>query len=410
VKLRDTLSAAFRGLSRHWVRALLNLIGVFAGVASVVLLIAVAHAVGGASKLEVEGLGANIVVVYPGAVSSSGVQIGIGTASTLTNDDVQSLGDQGFVPDGVQAVPTAGVRTNVMALSRAADTDVLGSTEGFPSARGYTLREGRFFNGAEDKSAASVIVLGSAVTATIFPGVDPIGQSVTINNHPFTVIGVFAQRGFSGSFNQDDLAVMPIASSWAYVLPSSAERIQQVFVVASTPNSTSLVKSEVTNTLLQRHHIVDPAQADFQVRTQQDLLASAQRIGTVMKWMLAVVAAISLGTGAIGITSLMLTSVRERAYEIGIRRAVGATKRNIVTQFMVESLLLAGAGAIAGIALGFGGAALTGELLPDLPTPIVTWPAVLAAIAVALVIGVGTGLYPAARASRLQPVEAVRRR
>lgn len=410
MRLRDTVGAASRGLSRHWARALLNLLGIFAGVASVVLLISVTHAVGMASKAEVEGLGANLVVVYPGGVSSSGVQIGIGTTSPITTDDVSALGDQGFVPDGVQAVPTAGVRSTVSALSRGRETDVIGSTEGFASARTYTIGEGRFFNAAEDKSAASVIVLGSAVAADVYPGIDPVGQSVTVNNHPFSVIGVFATRGYSGSYNQDDLAVMPITSMWAYVLPSSAQRIQQVFVVAATPNATTLVKNEVTNTLLQRHHIIDPAQADFQVRTQQDLLASAERISTVMKWMLGVIAGISLLTGAIGITSLMLTSVRERAYEIGIRRAVGATRRNILAQFLLEALLLACAGGVAGIALGYGAAAVIGELLPDLPAPIVTWTAVLVAICVAVAIGVGTGIYPAMRAARLQPVEAVRSR
>lgn len=410
MKLRDTLSAAVRGLSRHWVRAALNLVGVFAGVASVVLLVAVAHAVGAAGKSEIAGLGANLVVVYPGGVSSSGVQIGIGTASSLTTDDVRTLSDQGFVPDGVLAVPTAGVRTNVTALSRSRQTDVIGSTDGFARTRGYTISEGRFFNAAEVKSSASVVVLGSAVASGIFPGVDPVGQSVTMNNHPLSVIGMFTQRGYSGSYNQDDLVVMPITSTWAYVLPSSAQRVQQVFVQATSPNATARVKDEVTNTLLQRHHIINPIEADFQVRTQQDLLASAQRIGTVMKWMLAVTATISLLTGAIGITSLMLASVRERAYEIGIRRAVGGTRRNILAQFLLEALLLACTGGVAGIALGYGGAALIGELLPDLPTPIVTWTAILAAISVALVIGVGTGLYPAARAARLQPVEAVRRR
>jgi putative ABC transport system permease protein len=410
MKLTDTVSVAARGLGRHWTRAALNVIGIFAGVASVVLLIAVAHAVGVASKAQVQGLGANLVVVYASGVSASGVQVGIGSNSSLSTDDVSALGDGGFVPDGVAAVPTAGLRNNVNALSRNAQTDVLGSSQDFRAARGYTIKEGRFFNSAEVQSAASVVVVGQTVVDGIFIGEDPLGQTVRINQHPYTVVGVFASRGYSGAYNQDDLAVMPITSLWADVLPTTAPRIQQVLVQSTSPNSTAQVKIEVTNTLLRRHHITNPLQADFQVRTQQDLIASAERFGTLMKWMLVVIASISLLTGAVGIMSLMLASVRERSYEIGIRRAVGATWGNILSQFLFEALLLACIGAVVGIALGYGAANLMGSLVTDIPAPVVTYNAILVAIAVALVVGVGAGLYPAARAASLQPVEAVRRR
>jgi putative ABC transport system permease protein len=410
VKLTDTVSVAARGLGRHWTRAALNVIGIFAGVASVVLLIAVAHAVGEASKAEVQGLGANLVVVYPSGVSASGVQVGIGSNSSLSADDVSNLGNSAFVPDGVAAVPTAGLRDNVNALSRTTQTDVLGSSQDFRAARGYAIREGRFFDPPEVQSAASVVVIGQTVVDGLFVGQDPVGQTVRINQHPYTVVGVFASRGYSGSYNQDDLAVMPITSLWADVLPTTAPRIQQVLVQSTSPNTTALVKSEVTHTLLQRHHITNPLQADFQVRTQQDLIASAQRFGTLMKWMLVVIASISLLTGAIGIMSLMLASVRERSYEIGIRRAVGATWGNILSQFLLEALLLACLGAVVGIALGYGAANFMGSVVTDIPAPVVTYNAILVAIAVALVVGVGAGLYPAARAASLQPVEAVRRR
>lgn len=410
VTLWDSVSIAARGLGRHWPRAALNVVGIFAGVASVVLLIAVAHAVSDASAAQVEGLGADLVVVYPSGVSASGVQIGIGTASSLSADDVTSLGDPGFVPDGVAAVPTAGLRSDVSALSRTTQTDVLGSTQEFAAVRGYSIREGRFLNTAEVQSAASVVVLGQTVVDGMFSGVDPVGQTVRINQHPFTVIGTFASRGYSGAYNQDDLAVMPLTGLWADVLPSSAPRIEQVLVRSTSPDATAQVKNEVTNTLLRRHHIINPAKADFQVRTQQDLIASAQRFGTLMKWMLVVIASISLLTGAIGIMSLMLASVRERSYEIGIRRAVGATRVHILSQFLLEALLLSCVGGIVGIALGFGAATFMGNVVTDIPPPVVTYNAVLVALAVALVVGVGAGLYPAARAASLQPVEAVRRR
>jgi putative ABC transport system permease protein len=202
---------------------------------------------------------------------------------------------------------------------------------------------------------------------------------------------------------------MPISTLWSFVLPSGAPQIQQILVQATSPSTTSAVATEVTNTLLHQHNIINPALADFTVQTQQDLVASAEQLGTVMQWMLGAVAVIALVTGGIGIMSLMLATVGERAYEIGVRRAVGASREDILGQFLLEALLLAVLGGIAGIALGFGGATFMGDVLTALPAPVVTGLAVLVAAGVALVIGVGAGLYPAVRASLLQPVEAVRR-
>jgi putative ABC transport system permease protein len=404
----DTFAAAVRGVGRHPLRASLNIVGILAGVASIVLLIAVAQAVRAESKQEAAGLGSNLVVVYPSGVSSSGVEVGLNTGARLSTDDLTALANPGYVPDSVQTVPTAGVRSTVSDVAAKWQTDVIGSTEDFPSVRGYTMGEGRFFNGAEAQSAASVVVLGRTVVDNLLAG-DPVGQLVLINNHPFKVIGVFAARGYSGSFNQDDLAVMPLQTAWATVLPKDAPRVDQVLIQAATANKTSAVKTEVTNTLLQRHHITNPAEADFQVRTQQDLLASSERVGTVMQWMLSVVAAIALLTGGIGIMSLLLGSVGERTYEIGIRRAVGAARKHILAQFLVEALLLSCIGGLAGLAVGYGAASFMGDIVTDLPAPIVTTTAVLVAIALAVVVGAVAGLYPAMRAANLEPAEAVRR-
>lgn len=406
---RDTASIALRGLARHWVRASLNVLGILAGVAAVFLLIAVARGAGAAAKSAVQGLGADLVVVYPSGVSSSGVQLGLGTTGVITPDDVTALGNPGYVPNVVQAVPTAGVRQLVVALDRSWQTDVLGSTVGFASVRGYQIAEGRFFDAAEAQSSASVIVIGKTVANSIFPGVDPVGQLVQVNGHPFRVVGLFGSRGYSGSYNLDDLAVMPLTSAWSYLLPASAPRIQQVFVQATSPNATQAVANEVTNTLLQLHHITDPSQADFQVSTQQDLVSTSQRLATVMKWMLGVVAAVSLLMGGIGIMSLMLASVSERTREIGIRRAIGARRTQVLSQFLTEALLLAGAGGVIGIVVGIGAATFMANVYTDLPAPVITVTAILAAAAVALVIGIAAGLYPALRAARMQPADAVRR-
>jgi putative ABC transport system permease protein len=407
VRFRDAILVALRGLTRHWVRATLNVLGIVAGVASVIMLISVAHAVGATTKASVEGLGANLVVVYPAGPSSSGVQVGLGTTSSLTPADAMALQNTANVPDGVQAVPTTGVSQNVRALANTWQTDVIGTTDGFQIARGYTISSGRFISSGDVIGRTAVVVLGQTVVSKIFPNVSPINQTVQINGSTFTVIGVFAPRGFSGSYNQDDLAVMPIETLWGTV--PTLSKIQQILVQARSTGTTSNVQTEVTNTLLRTHQIANPALADFRVETQQDLVASAERLGNVMQWMLGAVAVIALLTGGIGIMSLMLATVGERAYEIGVRRAVGASREDILGQFLIEALLLAVLGGVAGIALGFGGATFMGDVLTDLPAPEVTGLAVLIAAAVALVIGVGAGLYPAVRASLLQPVEAVRR-
>jgi putative ABC transport system permease protein len=409
MKVRDAMLVAFRGLTRHWVRATLNVLGIVAGVASVIMLVSVAHAVSSTAKASVEGLGANLVVVYPSGPSASGIQRGLGGTSSLTRGDADALSNPANVPDAVQAVPSAGVSQNVVAGSHVWQTDILGSTPGFGVARGYTLSQGLPFGPAAITAAQPVVILGQTVAREIFPTVNPIGQTVLINTQQFKVIGEYASRGYSGTFNQDDLVVMPITTLWDEVLPANAAQIQQILVQATSPSTTSNVAAEVTNTLLRQHGITDPALADFTVQTQQDLVASAERVGTVMQWMLGAVAVIALLTGGIGIMSLMLATVGERAYEIGVRRAVGASREDILGQFLIEALLLAVLGAIAGIALGYGGATFMGDVLTDLPAPVITGFAVLIAAAVALVIGVGAGLYPAVRASLLQPVEAVRR-
>jgi putative ABC transport system permease protein len=411
MKLRDALLVAYRGLTRHWVRATLNVLGIVAGVASVIMLVSVAHAVSSSSKASVEGLGANLVVVLPSGPSSSGIQANIGSESSLTRNDVAALQNPANVPDAVQgaAIPTAGVSINVSASSHTWQTDVIGSTPGFGAARGYTLSQGLSFGPPAITAGQPVVILGQTVAREIFPDVDPVGQNVLINGQEFKVIGEYAGRGYSGTFNQDDLVVMPISTLWDLVLPSTLPQIQQILVVATSPSTTSAVATEVSNTLLHQHNITDPALADFTVQTQQDLVANAEQLGTVMQWMLGAVAVIALVTGGIGIMSLMLATVGERAYEIGVRRAVGASREDILGQFLLESLLLAVLGGIAGIALGFGGATFMGDVLTALPAPVVTGLAVLVAAGVALVIGVGAGLYPAVRASLLQPVEAVRR-
>jgi putative ABC transport system permease protein len=399
---------ALQRLGRRRVRAGLNVLGILVGVAAAILLIAVGGGVSRAANREVNGLGSSLVVVYPSSTSSSGAQAGFATGSSLTSDDVQALGDPGRVPDAVQAVPSAGLHTRVTALSRSWSTDVLGSSDGFAEARGYELARGAFFNAADLRAATSVAVIGQTVVDNLFAGDDPVGRLIRINQHPFRVVGVFRPRGVSGSYNQDDLVVVPITSAWAYVLPANALRIQQVLLQATNPAVTRAVELEARNVLMNRHRITDPAQADFQIISAQELLERAHRLNAVLSWLLLAIAAIAFVGGATSIANLMLATVTERTREIAVRRAVGARRRDILAQFLAEAVILAGLGGIAGAATGVGLSAALPGLFPDLPKPTVSITSVILALALAMAIGAMAGVYPAMRAAGLQPIDALR--
>jgi putative ABC transport system permease protein len=410
MSIGEGLRLAVSGLLANRLRSALTMLGILIGVCAVILLVGVGNGASAAVQQQIQSLGSNLLTVFPSnARAAGGVQQGFGTGSTLTLEDVTAITDRKAAPDVVTAIPSAGGRAQLTYGNQNWNSSLVGTGQDFPSVRNYQLGSGQFFTAADVESASKVAVIGPTVVSNLFSDTDPIGQLVKINRQSFRIIGVFSPKGSSGGFNnQDDTVVVPITSAWNYLLGGRGRNVQQIYVEASSAEATSAASDEVTQILLDRHHISDPAQADFQILSQQDVLNSASQTTGVLTLMLGAIAGISLIVGGIGIMNIMLVTVTERTREIGIRKAIGARRRDILVQFLIESMFLAGLGGILGILIGFGLARLLPLAVSSLPTPIVSMPSVLMAFGISVGIGLFFGLYPANRAARLRPIEALR--
>ena len=386
------------------------MLGILIGVSAVILLVGVGNGASVAVQQQIQSLGSNLLTVFPSnARGAGGVQQGFGTGSTLTLDDVKAIANRQSSPDVVTAIPSAGGRAQLTFGNQNWNSSLTGTTQDFPSVRNYPLASGQFFTAGDVDASSKVAVIGQTVVTNLFSGEDPIGQVIKINRQSFRVIGVLAQKGSSGgSNNQDDVVVVPITAAWNYLLGGRGRNVQQIYVEATSAEATSAATTEVTEVLLDRHHISDPTQADFQILSQQDVLNSASQTTGVLTLMLGAIAGISLVVGGIGIMNIMLVTVTERTREIGIRKAIGARRRDILMQFLIESMFLAGLGGALGILVGFGLSRILPLAVSSLPTPIISMPSVFMAFGISVGIGLFFGLYPANRAARLRPIEALR--
>ncbi|TME55708.1 MAG: FtsX-like permease family protein [Chloroflexi bacterium] len=410
MSILEGLRLAINGLLSNRLRSVLTMLGILIGVSAVILLVGVGNGASVAVQQQIQSLGSNLLTVFPSnARGAGGVQQGFGTGSTLTLDDVKAIANRQTSPDVVTAIPSTGGRAQLTYGNQNWNSSLTGTTQDFPSVRNYQLASGQFFSSGEVDASSKVAVIGPTVASNLFSGADPIGQVMKINRQNFRVIGVFASKGSSGGFNnQDDVVVVPITSAWSYLLGGRGRNVQQIYVEATSAEATAAASTEVTEVLLDRHHISDPTLADFQILSQQDVLNSASQTTGVLTLMLGAIAGISLVVGGIGIMNIMLVTVTERTREIGIRKAIGARRQDILLQFLIESMFLSGLGGALGILIGFGLARVLPLLVSTLPTPIISTPSVFMAFGISVGIGLFFGLYPANRAARLRPIEALR--
>ncbi|HZS00734.1 MAG TPA: ABC transporter permease [Chloroflexota bacterium] len=414
MSLRECIRVSLRALGANKLRALLTMLGIIIGVAAVIALMAMGRGAQAAITQQIQSLGTNVLFVRPGASTQSGVRQSSGSQQTLTLEDGTALAEQ--VPAVKAVAPELNGNVQLVANGQNWSTRVIGTSASYPEVRNAKTARGQFFTREQEDNRASVIVLGQTVVTNLFPGQDPIGQSVRVSmgGRPgvmFRVIGVMESKGGSGFGNQDDQAFVPVTS---FATRLSATRTAHGQLSVGTLNvqvddqaSVRDTMQQVSALLRQRHKVT---QDDFTVQSQEDFLQTISQVSGTMTIFLGAIAGISLIVGGIGIMNIMLVSVTERTREIGIRKAIGARRRDILLQFMVEAMVVSVLGGVIGISVGVGVSRVVGRLpLPGMfGSALVTPDAVVLAFTVSAAIGMFFGIYPAMRASRLRPIEALR--
>jgi putative ABC transport system permease protein len=403
----ETLRTGLEAIRTHRLRSSLTMLGILIGIAAVILTVGLGEGAQKKVSNQISALGSNLLIVSPGSsTSSAGIRGGFGSASTLTVRDAAALTNKTVAPDIKAVAPTVSTSESFTAGSSNWTTSVVGSQPDWLSVRARTLSGGRFLSTADITSRAAVVVLGSETAQELFGGSSAVGQTVTINAIPFQVIGELSPIGSSSSTNEDDTAIVPITTAQTRLIGgTSRSSVSTIYLEAASRKALSAAYQEANSELLAMHN-VSAADADFSIATQQSILSTATSVDKTLTILLAGIAAISLLVGGIGVMNIMLVSVTERIREIGLRKALGAPPRVIRRQFLVESSVLGLAGGVLGVGLGIVGAVLLPKVITQ---PIaISGLAAVGAIAVAVVIGVVFGVYPASRAARLAPIDALR--
>jgi putative ABC transport system permease protein len=408
MKVRGTSQLAFVALAANKVRTGLTMLGVIIGVAAVVTMMAVGAGARARVEAQIRSLGSNLIIVLSGSITTSGVRLGAGSQLTVTEDDARVIERE---IDSVQvAAPVVRGGEQVVAANANWATALFGVTPGFLEARDWPTTVGRTLTQADLDGAAKVALLGQTVAQNLFGAADPVGQIIRVGKVPLTVVGVLARKGQSSQGqDQDDAVLVPLSTAKKKILGTSqanARAVNAILVKVREASAMKSVEQDVRSLLRQRHHLQPDQDDDFTLRNLSDLFESQETASRVLSLLLAAIASVSLVVGGIGIMNIMLVSVTERTREIGLRRAVGARRRDILLQFLIEALAVSLTGGVAGIALGVAGAWAIGYFAGWLAP--VQARAVIPAFLFAGMVGVFFGFYPARKASRLNPIDALR--
>jgi putative ABC transport system permease protein len=402
-----TLRTALRALERNKLRSALTMLGVVIGVAAVIVMVSIGQGATAAVQSQIRSLGTNLLMVIPGATTRGGVRSGWGGASTLTLADAQAIGEE--LGPGARIAWIRRDVAQVVSGDSNWSTALQGTSAGYADVREWPLASGTFFGEREEASAARVAVLGRTVVDNLFgAGTDPIGQTVRIRNAPYTVVGVLERKGQSGmGQDQDDAIFVPVSSFQARMQGGLGKFIPgQIFVSAVSPAAIPAAEREIEALLRERHRLGEDEENDFSVQSIAEMTNTLSATTQTLSTLLASIALVSLIVGGIGVMNIMLVSVTERTREIGIRMAVGAHPSDILAQFLTEALALAAIGGLVGVLLGIGAGQLLSARFGWSMT--VRTDIVVIALLVSALVGVIFGLYPARKAARLDPIDALR--
>jgi putative ABC transport system permease protein len=407
----DAFRTALRSMRTSKLRTALTMLGIVIGVAAVIGVMSIGQGATANITNQLEAIGTNMITIRPGATQQAGVTSARGAAQTLTYEDALAVADPQNVPDAMAVAPLLQRSAQVVAGSTNESVSVLGTNADYLTVGNLQLSDGQFITQDNLDTSANVAVLGATVASDLYGLQSPVGQQIGVNGIAFEVAGVLVAKGGSSFTSQDDMVIIPYTTAQAKLfggrdVRTSGRSVSSISVSATSANTINAAIAEITQTLEERHHIAFGATDDFSIQNQADLVASFSTITTLITAMLAGIAGISLIVGGIGIMNIMLVSVMERTREVGIRKAIGAKRRDILAQFLVESVVLSVCGGVIGIAVGIGMAEAV--RLTGLITPIISIPAILIATFFAIGVGLFFGIYPARRAALLRPVEALR--
>lgn len=398
---KESFLMAWASLIANKMRSILTMLGIIIGVAAVIALVSIGNGVKQDIQNSISSLGSNLLMVMPGAPRTPGVRPSQGSMKSLKVSDYQAISKL----DGVKAASPYTANSYVTIYqSKNWTTTVSGVSSNFQDVNNWTMAEGRFISSKNVENRERVAVVGQTVVKNLFAGEDPVGKEIRVKNIPFRVIGVLNSKGNGTMGNdQDDVIFIPYTTAMERV--EGVDYLRMVYVVASDDNGIDRLQSDIENLLRVRHSIKDTNLDDFNIQNMKSIMETMEQTTGTLTLFLGAVAAISLVVGGIGIMNIMLVSVTERTREIGIRKALGATYFVIVTQFLIEAVVISLMGGLIGIALGIGTSKLIG--LASGMSTVISVPTIVLSFAFSMAIGLVFGIYPARKAAKLNPIDAL---